>query len=365
MLAAPADQYGQAFSIARVQADGANGGFAVALSGDSVIAGGLQLPAGSYTFILRTFAPAGDQDGLFVEINGARTRRTVPIGQWATVALPFTLDKPGQVTLTVIGQEPGLLVDEIAVVKGTHADGAVDTTKLVAAAGGGQVGLADLQRLQTACRLATFPPAPGRVLCGEDFEKLPPGVSGEHALAPGHAGQGLVLKMPDGRFDMALSGPAAAAMPAGTVEWWVRPRPAAQVWLDQGWHYFLHAAPAAGPRLDLSRSPSTQLQLSLSAGDRRESLQINTGNLDLQEWHHLLVSWDLRGDRQYLWLLVDGKGFRSFFPKAFEAPRFTSLQFGNMPSSDNIPLLPMDGGLDEIRVSPEPVSARLAGEVAK
>lgn len=363
MLAAPAEQYGQASSIARVQPEGANGGFAVALSGDSIIAGGLQLPAGPYTFILRTFAPAGDQDGLFVEINGARTRRTVPIGQWATVALPFTLDKPSQVTLTIIGQEPGLLVDDVVVVKGTHADGAVDTTKLVAAAGGEQVGLKDLQRLRTACKLAEFPSAPpARLLCREDFEKLPPGVSGEHALAPGHAGQGLVLKMPDGRFDMALS---SQAMPAGTVEWWVRPRPAAQIWLDQGWHYFLHAAPAAGPRLDLSRLPATNLQLSLSAGDRNESLQIATGNLDLQEWHHLLVSWDLRGDRQYLWLLVDGNGFQSFFPKSFDAPRFSSLQFGNTPSGDNIPLLPMDGGLDEIRVSPEPVSARLAGEVAK
>ncbi len=150
----------------------------------------------------------------------------------------------------------------------------------------------------------------------------------------------------------------------------MQPRPAAQVWTDQGWHYFLHGAPvvAGGTRLDLSRHIASSLELALSAGETREAVTVPTGNLDLQAWHHLLVSWDLRGERQYLWLLLDGKGFQSFFPateggrKALGPLQLGALQFGNTPSGDDIPLLPMDGAVDEVRVTTTSVADRLVGE---
>jgi len=368
VLAVAAECYGVAAGLTTTQAPGANGGIAMALSDSSTIAGGVELQPGPYTLVLRTFAPAGDQDGFFVEIAGTRTRRTAPIGSWGTLAFPFTVAKAGQVLICIIGQEPGMLVDDVALVKGTVKDGQVDTTKLVAAGGGAKVGFEGLTRLRTACRLRDFPPKIEKPALQEDFEAGPRGVVGEHRLAPGHTGQGLVLDMPDGRFDMDTA--ALGPLPVGTVEWWVRPRPAAQVWADQGWHYFLHGAPAAagGPRLDLSRHPSTQLQLALSAGETRESLALSTGSLDLQEWHHLLVSWDLRGERQHLWLMLDGKGFQAFFPaaeggrKAFAPLQLSALQFGNTPSGDDIPLLPMDGAMDEVRVTTSSVADRLVGE---
>ena len=366
VLAVAAERYGVAGGVTLTKLPGANGGLAVALSDSSTIAGGLELQPGPYTLVLRTFAPAGDQDGFFVEIAGARTRRTAPIGSWGTLAFPFTVGKPGQVLISVIGQEPGMLVDDVVIVKGTVKDGQVDTTKLVAADGGERAGFQGLTRLRTACRLRDFPPKIEQPALSQDFETAPPGVVGEHRLAPGHAGQALILDMPDGRFDLDTA--ALGALPTGTVEWWVKPRPAAQVWWDQGWHYFLHGAPVEGPdtirptRLDLSRSPSTQLQLTLAAGDVNEALALSTGNLDVNEWHHLLVSWDLRGDRQYLWLMVDGKGFQAFFPKTLNPLHLRALQFANTPSGDNIPLLPMDGAIDEVRVTTTSVADRLVGE---
>lgn len=368
VTASAAERYGVASALTATQAPGANGGVAMALSDASTISGGLQLAPGPYTLVLRTFAPAGDQDGFFVEIAGTRTRRTAPIGSWGTLAFPFTVDQAGQALIAIIGQEPGMLVDDIVIVKGTVRDGQVDTTKLVAATGGERVGFQGLTRLRTACRLREFPPAPAKAALQEDFETSPQGVVGEHRVGPGQTGQGLVLDMPDGRLDLDVK--ALGPLAAGTVEWWVKPRPAAQVWLDQGWHYFLHGAPATpgGCRLDLSRHPSTQLQLTLAVGDRKESLQVPTNSLDPQQWHHLLVSWDLRGERHYLWLLVDGKGYQSFFPAdagvhaGFTPLQFSALQFGNTPSEDNTPLLPMDGAIDGIRVSATSVAERLVGE---
>ncbi len=361
-LAVAAERYGVASGLTATRAPGANGGVAMALSDSSTIAGGLQLAPGQYTLVLRTFAPAGDQDGFFVEVAGTRTRRTAPIGSWGALAFPFSVEQAGQVLISIIGQEPGMLVDDVVIVKGTVKDGQVDTTKLVAATGGDRVGFEGLTRLRTPCRLRDFPPQTVTAALREDFETAPPGAAGEHRLGPGQTGRGLVLDMPDGRYD--LEAKALGPLATGTVEWWVKPRPAAQVWLDHGWHYFLHGAPAVaeGCRLDLSRHPRTQLQLTLAVGDRNESLHLPTNSLDLQQWHHVLVSWDLRGERQYLWLLVDGKGYQAFFPASFPPLALAALQFGNAPSGDGLPCLPMDGGIDGIRVSTTAVADRLAEE---
>lgn len=212
------------------------------------------------------------------------------------------------------------------------------------------------------CKLRTFPPPaaePGNIILREDFETASATVTGEHRYAPGRTGQGLYLDMPDGRYELPLGQPRT--MPTGTIEWWAKPRPAAQVWSDQGWHYFLHCAPPqpGGVRFDLSRSPATQLQISASCGDQKQSVWIKPGGADVQQWHHLLVSWDFSGERQSLWLLLDGAGGSVTFPRAFAPPVWSSLQFGNTPAGEDIPFLPMDGGIDDLRVSSDPVTARL------
>lgn len=364
MIKVELEDYGAGSGLSPVQLDGAAHGKAMALASDAMAAGGLNLPPGDYTLLLRTFAPAGDQDGFFVEIDGTRTRRVAPIGRWGVLAFPFSVKTQRQVTLTVLGQEAGIVVDRLAVVRGTFADEAVDFADIPDKTPPGEsVGLADLVRLRAPARLRELPQEPftfnRETLFLENFATLPGGVTGECAIVPGKWDQALYLGVPDGRFEV----PAAefALGQQGTIEWWVRPRPAQRLWHDQGWHYFLHAAPAAagGLQLDLSRHPATQLRLTVAAGEAVETLEVNTNAADLEEWHHILVSWDLTGDRQHLWLLFDGVGECSFFPRSFEQAAFSSLQFANTPRDSGLPWLFMDGAIDEIRVSSVSVAERL------
>jgi hypothetical protein len=362
IFAVPAEQYGLASGTTPTVADGAHGGTALQMTDMSALAGAVDLQPGDYTLLVRVFAPAGDADGFFVEIGKERIRRTAPIGRWGVLAYPVTVKQPQQLGLSVIGQEPGMLVDDVVLVRGSFKDDAVDTGPLLPAAGTARVGASGLTRLMSGCRLAErVPLLRPKSIIAERFETVPAGVTGEHHTGPGHAGQAVFLDLPDGRFDMSAA--ALGPMPCGTIEWWVKPRPAAQVWLDQGWHYFLHAAASrrdAGTRFDLSRLPTTQLQLAVTQGDRRETIQLSTTAADLQQWHHLLVSWDFTEQRQTLWLMLDGVGQQLFFPKTFDTPTFSSLQFGNRPADGDMPYLPMDGGLDQIAVSRVPVTPRLA-----
>ncbi len=366
IFAVPAENFGYAFNVKKLSASGANGNSALGLTETSLITGGVKLPAGPYTLFLRTFAPSGDKDGFFVEINGQRTRRTAPIGAWSCLAFPFVLLEDGEGLFSIIGQEPGVLFDDVVLVKGSLRDSGIDTTKFVSSHSGERVGIQGLTRLKMPCRLREFPLADISADAQESFEALPAqGLVGEAHLGAGYKGQGLVLEMPDGRFDWNVS--ALGALPAGTIAFWTRPRPAAQIWIDQGWHYFLHGQPRQpeGVRLDLSRRPDIQLQLSISTAQHTETLSLRTEHMDLQKWHHVLVSWDFRGERQYIWLLLDGQGMQAFFPRAFPPLEFRFLQFGNTPSMDNIPFLPLDGSLDEIIISCTAITEWLAQEEAQ
>ena len=64
--------------------------------------------------------------------------------------------------------------------------------------------------------------------------------------------------------------------------------------------------------------------------------------------------------RSHLWLLVDGTGKHSFFPKRHEVAGFSAIEFGNTPSHWDVPYLFMDGGIDEIRIQNTSVADRLA-----
>lgn len=225
---------------------------------------------------------------------------------------------------------------------------------------------------RTDVRLAQTPEAPfetqATTVYQQDFEAQPAGASGEFHLGEGRWGQGLHMNMPDGRYDVDASELGLDA--TGTVEWWVRPRPAAQAWWDQAWRFFLHLRPAApaGFQLDLWRHPRTELRLNASMGlvpfwpidEPDEHIQIRTRNLDIEQWQHLLVSWDLTGDRQRVWLLLNGEGQELSVPAGTFTPAgFASIEFGNRPSTWDLPYIPMDGAIDEIHVSNVSVAERL------
>lgn len=364
LLKVELEQYGASGGLTAIAQPGASGSLAMTLGADTVVSGALKLMAGKYTLLLKTFAPAGDQDGFFIEINGVRTRRVADIGRWSVLAMPFEVAAEGAIPIAVIGQEPGLIIDQIAIVRGTYGDNKVDLTKLAdTAPADGQVGLSLVSRLIVPARLRELQRAPWQpektTLFYSNLDAMPAGATGETKLAPGKWGQGLYVGVPDGRYD--VDGSKLALGQAGTIEWWVRPRPGQRLWQDQGWHYFLHCKGkgAQDVTFDLSRHAMTGLQLTASCGKASERVGLSGSGADLQQWHHLLVSWDLRGDKQYLWLLFDGVGLGSFFPRTFGNATFSSVEFGNTPSGSELPWLFMDGALDEVRISSTPVSDRL------
>ena len=82
--------------------------------------------------------------------------------------------------------------------------------------------------------------------------------------------------------------------------------------------------------------------------------------MDADAWHHLLVSWDMTGQRQRLWLLLDGVGQQVFFEPIFEPTDFQRVEIGNTPLSSDLPFLFLDGAIDELQISKVSVADRLA-----
>jgi len=348
---------------------------AMAFSPEGMAAGAVKLEPGDYTLLVECYAPAGDQDGFFVEIAGQRTRRTAPIGNWGTLAYPFTVKEARDIGITVIGQEPGMTVDAVAVVKGTHKD---NDPRLADVPGdmkaGMEISLADIPRLSMGCSLAEMPDAPferdDNTVYLEHFEEPCAGASGEYTWNEGKWGKALYVNVPDGRF--VIDATSLELGDQGTIEWWVKPRPAQELWYDQGWHYLLHchARTEDGLQLDLSRHPRTNLRMIASSSEdpyyvntepgTREWVDLSTRELDLNEWHHILVSWDMTGEREHIWMMVDGRGKEHFFPKAHEATGFSTITLGNTPPEWDVPFLFMDGGIDEVRIQNVSVVDRLA-----
>ncbi|MGC9318232.1 MAG: hypothetical protein ACP5KN_09380 [Armatimonadota bacterium] len=372
MLQTEIEGWGETRGMTAVEHPQASGWTAMSMDSDAVAVGGLRLEPGEYTLLFWAHAPAGDQDAFFVEVDGERARLKGPIGSWGTIVHPFTVAEVGAVGITVIGQEAGMTLDRMAVVRGSYEPGEIEFAEVPGEARGEAVAAEELPRLTLPCSLQEVPQAPfeadERTLFRESFDEPCPGVSGEHRWEEGRWGQALVLDMPDGRFDIDVS--AMDLAEEGTIEWWVKPRPAARVWWDQGWHYFLHAEPAqeGGVQLDLARHPMTALRLGVTLDadpyspteGTHEQLRLETGHLSVEDWHHMLVSWDLTGERQRLWLLIDGEGVEHFFPRSFEPTAFARIELCNTPSDWDIPYLPMDGAIDELRITGVSVRERVA-----
>lgn len=374
MMKVELENYGMTAGLTPVGLPDASGGYAMALGDERTGAtGGVKLEPGEYTLLVRAWAPAGDQDGFFVEIAGKRERRVAPGMRWTAMAYNFKVEKAGAVTIAIIGQETGLTVDQIAVVRGTYKTGDVTMAQVPGETKGAQIDVEDLPRLTSYCSLKEVPEAPfeedGNTVFHKSFDDDVTGAVGDHSQVDGKFGKAVYLQMPDGRYDLDAS--SLELGPQGTIEFWVRPRPAQRLWHDQGWHYFLHCKPADGEscQLDMSRHSKTQLRLTASMGDGppwaweeapREHVRVSTSNLDLEAWHHILVSWDLTGKKQYLWLMADGSGVQSFFEPCFEQAGFSKIEIGNTPSGWDVPFLAIDGAIDELRISNLSVRDRLA-----
>ncbi len=365
------ENFGQTVGLEPVGMEDASGKIAMALGGpQSSAQGAVKLPPGKYTVLVSVWAPAGDQDGFFVDIRDRRDRR-VPPGQraWHTLAYDLQTTTEEIVPISVIVQEVGLRVDQIAVVKGTLKTDEVRAIDVpTAKMQGVQMSLDELPRLVSTAVLASVPDAPfvenEDTVAHLDFEADIQGATGASEVAEGRFGRGLYLGAPDGRLVLELSDPGLGA--AGTVEFWVRPRPAQRLWWDQGWHYFLHLEPAAeapaeAVSIGLSRHPGTQLQLSARGlqSPPGEAISIATGSASIEDWHHLLVSWDFSAKPQYLWLLLDGVGKQVHFTPWITGAPFRRIEIGNAPLSGGLPYLQLDGTVDEVLVSRRSVKSRL------
>ncbi|MDV7395671.1 hypothetical protein RZS08_30055, partial [Arthrospira platensis SPKY1] len=82
-----------------------------------------------------------------------------------------------------------------------------------------------------------------------------------------------------------------------------------------------------------------------------ERIQIKTDKLDETAWQQIIVSWDLSTDPQRIGLLVNGSGQVINLPAGtFKPGRFLSMEFGNRPSTWEVPYLPMDGAIKKIGI---------------
>ena len=356
------ENFGEGHGVTVVSFPGASGETAGSLASVAELTTALRLKSGPYTLVMRTWAPAGDQDAFFVTIDSKRVRRTVPIGKWGSVTWPFKAGA-APVFLLIEGQEPGVIIDRIGIVRGTHLDGTVDLGRMDLKHGGTIVAPAETLPCYTrSCVLKQALPAirdpwPGAALA-VDFTKAVGKFSGQGRIMTDADGAFASLEMPDSRLDVGIS-------PVGdgktlTIGWWVKPRHAAEVWSDQGWHFFLGARSIDGAlRIELSRHVLSGFRLRVAEGTAEEAIVLDTRHLDPMKWHHLLVSWDLRGDRQRLWLLVNGRGRSTRFPTTFTARRIGVLEFGNSPSGSGLPFLPMDGALDGIWIQSHTAEAMI------
>ena len=374
LLHAEIEGFGLTRGLSVVALDGASKGDARTLTDGSFAAAGLGLAPGHYSFLVRARAPHADAGGFFVDIDGCETRRRAPIGTWATMAYPFEVDMERVVSISVKCQEPGVVVDQVAIISGTAADDQVQFAEL--ASGPTTIThpeVAGLPCLTIPCRLTSLPTPPRKAgldtVYHEDFEGIVTGAVGEHEEASSPSGKALHLGMPDGRFVVVARRLGLEA--TGTIEWWVRPRPAKRLWASKGWHYFLHAVTedrTGGHRMDLSKHPNACLRFSVTSLNGRASEHVQIvpypGSFDgwsqmFDDWHHMLVSWDLSGERQTIWLLMDGTGVQRYFPRTFTPAMLDQIEFCNTPLGDAVPYLPMDGAIDEVRFQRVSVAGRL------
>ncbi|MBI2298506.1 MAG: hypothetical protein HYU66_06055 [Armatimonadetes bacterium] len=253
------------------------------------------------------------------------------------------------------------------------------------------------------CRLAAVP---GQALVRDrhttllaDFDATDSNDAGYARVERREVGVGNQPDAP-GRFGngVAVEGTAGTVMypgldnynpRTGNVEFWAQSRAAEPIWNDGKEHwllvlyperagtsarygtapYFVALRKTTGNQLDFrlvnQSMPPYAAAVSLREG-KGWSVRLPTERLAPAEWHHLLLSWDLRGQGR-MWLMVDGEGARTRFKLPATAP---APNPGGFVLLGGLWGLPGDGvetsdcNLDDLRIQDTTVEARLEGAAA-
>ena len=171
----------------------------------------------------------------------------------------------------------------------------------------------------------------------------------------------------------------------GTLEFWAKSRAEEPIWTNgkQNWFVVLYPERSrmkaryglAPHAITLRKTAENELEFKLT--DHRIStyrglnhltrtdwgswLRLPVAELEPSDWHHILVSWDLRGEGR-LWLIVNGEGVTASLGRKKDA----------LPPNPGIFILfggyariPSECGLDELRIQECTAESRLAGSDAE
>ncbi len=167
----------------------------------------------------------------------------------------------------------------------------------------------------------------------------------------------------------------------GTLEFWAQSSVQESIWSDGKEHWFVVLFPERSRMLArygmsphaivLRKTTDDEFELklmderfamyrsyeSLTRTDKGSWLRLPVSKLDAAAWHHILISWDLRGEGR-LWLTVDGVGVTASLGRDQDA----------LPPNPGIYLffggfwqIPSECNLDELRVQECTVESRLPG----
>ncbi|HYG08956.1 MAG TPA: LamG-like jellyroll fold domain-containing protein, partial [Pyrinomonadaceae bacterium] len=130
------------------------------------------------------------------------------------------------------------------------------------------------------------------------FENSPDGAQGEKptessgiTFEAGIVGQGALIERAD---LLSYAAPDNFNMPAGTIEFWIKPR-----WgrLDPLQRSFLSVSNPVDRAFQLTffKTPNTHLHFVLGAEDSEAGQSYPSADWNANEWHHLAITWTVPG----------------------------------------------------------------------
>lgn len=169
----------------------------------------------------------------------------------------------------------------------------------------------------------------------------------------------------------------------GTVELFVRSRPGMNIWNDGKDHVVFNLFGGRGATGE--GNPTTYViktkenQLALGCQGNRISLPVDM--LQPDRWYHVAASWDSKVSPGRLWLTIDGKGVTGVAEVPLRAVKYGFIVFGNWARDPHLAakeprygesnvarltvdkpedkdIAPLDGIIDEIRISDETLADR-------
>ncbi|MGC9317504.1 MAG: pectate lyase [Armatimonadota bacterium] len=364
VLVAEAQDLPTASGAALAEDPHASGGEALRLAApDARLGMQIPLPAGEYTLVVSVTAADPHHDAIYVSAPGVEQRLAVGgFGELVTLSVPFIVTGHGP-SIIVIRPDPdelGVLVDQVAIVRGSAGQGvapaemeeAVQRPELSPLPGPEVASTAPAEpQTPTEFELSELPDGPHArgldTLLLASFDE-----SADADWARGRAGCANLSRAPlaEGHWGRALdcTGEQVRVLynmernivsRAGTMQCWVRAGET-NIWADGLERYLLHlrtrrplpGEPRVPVTLEVVKREDDALHLSAAGTPLPIDLAVPTADLDPAAWHHVAVSWDCR-DRDSLrfWLTVDGRGETVGVPWQTRMMPFSIMQVGNAP----------------------------------